>query len=144
MAISNAISGLGVEFKRGDGTSSETFTKIAELVDIKGPNMSRDTTEVTNHDNNQSGYKEFLGLLRDAGDITLTVHFTYSGYNDMVTDFENDDTVNYQLELPDAGNTTWEFAGLVTGLSLAPPLNDKITHDVTIKVSGKPTLTNTP
>ena len=140
MATSAAISGLGVTLKRGDGASSEAFAALAELVDIAGPNMSRDVIDVTNHDNNASGFREFLGGLKDGGEITLTVQFTYAGYNTAFTDFASDDTVNYQLVAPDTGETTWNLTALITSLNTTFPLNDKVTHEMTLKLSGQPTL----
>lgn len=139
--MSDAISGVGTVFNRGDGTSSESFTAIAEINTITGPNKTRDTIDVTSLDST-GGYKEFIGSFRDAGEVTLGMNFTLAGYSDMNADFELDTLVNYQIVLPDTGNTTFEFAALVTSLGLAIPMDDKITADVTLKISGEVTLTS--
>jgi hypothetical protein len=59
----------------------------------------------------------------------------------MDADFESDTKQNYQIVLPDTDMTTIEFEGNVSELGLAIPVADKITSDVTIQISGKPTVT---
>jgi len=135
----SAFSGVGTVFNRGDGESDEEFTAIAEINSISGPNLSRDTIDVTSLDST-GGYKEFIAGFRDGGEITLEMNFTLAGYTDMKDDFESDDTVNYQIVLPDTGATTFDFAALVTALGVGIPNNDKVTCSVTIKISGQVTL----
>lgn len=139
--MSDAFSGVGTQFKRGDGASNEAFTAIAEINSIGGPDMSRDTIDVTSLDST-GGYREFIAGFRDGGEISLDMNFTLATYDDMKLDFESDDTVNYQIVLPDTGNTTFEFAALVTGLGVAVPMDDKVTATVTLKISGQVTLTS--
>lgn len=139
--MSNAISGVGTSFKRANGdSSSPTFTAVAEVNSISGPNLTRDTIDVTSLDST-GGYREFIGGFRDGGEVTLEMNFTLDGYDDLKADFDNDTMWTYQIVLPDSGNTTFEFDGLVTSLGLGIPMDDKITADVTIKVSGQLTVT---
>jgi predicted secreted protein len=119
--------------------SSPTFSAIAEINKIGGPTMSRDTIDVTSLDST-GGYREFIGGFRDGGTVNLSMNFAIAGYNDMKDDFESSDLRDYQIILPDTGNTTFGFAGLVTELPLDIPMDDKITCDVTIKISGQVTL----
>ena len=58
----------------------------------------------------------------------------------MNTDFESDDLQNYEIVLPDDEDTSLEFEGLVTELPLTIPMDNKITADVTIQVSGRVTM----
>ena len=139
--MSDAISGVGAEFKRGDGTSSETFSAIAEINSINGPNKTRSTIDVTSLDST-GGYREFIAGFRDGGSVSLSMNFTRDGYVDMNTDFESDDTVNYQIVMPDTGNTTFDFTALVTDLGMAIPMDDKVTADVSLKVSGQITMSS--
>lgn len=134
--MSDAIAGVGTILKRSDMASSETYTAIGEITNIGGPSMSRGTIDVTSFDST-GGYREFIAGLRDAGEVTLSMNFTASGYSDMKDDFESDDARNYQIVLPDTATTTLQFAGLVTQLPLDIPLDDKVSCDVTIKVSGR-------
>ena len=137
----DAISGVGTSFKRGDAASNEVFTAIAEINSISGPTMSRNFIDVTSLDST-GGYREFIGSFRDPGTVTLNMNFTRDGYIQMKTDFEASSSVNYQIVLPDSGNTTLDFTAFVTDLPLDIPLDDKITINVTLKVTGQVTVTS--
>ena len=139
--MSNAISGVGTVFKRSNMMSTEVFSAIAEINSIQGPNKSRSTIDVTSL-GSTGGYREFIASFRDAGQVELEMNFTRAGYSDMNDDFELDTLVNYQIVLPDTGNTTLDFAGLVINLGMGIPMDNKITAPVTIKISGEVTLTS--
>lgn len=139
--MSDAISGVGTQFKRADSDSSDpTFTAIAEVNSITGPNLSRGTIDVTSLDST-GGYREFIGGFRDGGEVSLEMNFTLDGYDKMKDDFESSVLRDYQIILPDTGATTFEFSGLVTAIGMGIPLDNKVTSSVTIKVSGQITIT---
>jgi predicted secreted protein len=133
---SAAFAGVGTIFKRGDGGSPETFTAIAEVNSITGPGLTADFIDVTSLDST-GGYKEYIRGFRDGGDVTLNMNFTLAGFNAMKDDYESPDAVNYQIILSDTGNTTIEFTGFVTDIPLSIQPDDKVTVDVTIKVTGQ-------
>lgn len=137
---SNAISGIGTVFSRWNSLTS-TWDTIAEVTNITGPGMSRETIDVTSFDSS-GGYREFIAGLRDGGDISFNMNFTAAGYQTMKDDFESDTRQDYSIQLPDTDNTTFELEGLVTELPLDIPLDDKISCDVTIKISGETTISN--
>jgi predicted secreted protein len=130
---SNAIAGVGTVFQRWTGL---VWENIAEINSIAGPDKSRDTIDVTTLDS-VDGYREFIGGFRDGGTVSLPMNFTRDTYDKMNEDFEDNDRKNYQIVLPDGDVTSFEFEGLVTELGLAIPADDKITADVSIKISGK-------
>jgi len=133
---SNATAGVGTSFRRWDGTN---WVAIAEINSITGPGKTRDTIDVTSLDST-GGYREFIGGFRDGGTVTLPMNFTRDTYDLMNTDFESDVLKNYEIYLPDTGGTSFEFEALVTELGLAIPADDKITSDVTLKISGQITV----
>lgn len=137
---SNAVAGVGTQFKRGDGASAEAFTAIAEVNSIEGPTETRDFIDVTSLDST-GGYREYITGFRDGGTVTLNMNFTLSTYNQMRDDYLDDDAHNYQIVLPDTGNTTLEFAAYVTDIPLSITPDDKITCTVTLKITGQPELT---
>lgn len=139
--MSDAVAGVGASFKRGDGTSDEEFTAIAEVKNITGPGMTRDFIDVTNL-GSTGGYREFITGFRDGGELTFSMNFTRDGYDDLLIDFDDDDSHNYQVVLPDTGATTFDFAGFITGLPLNIVPDDAITVDVTIKITGQVTMTS--
>lgn len=138
---SEAIAGVGVQFKRENDLSSLEFDDIAEVINITGPSMSREFIDVTSLDST-GGYREFIGGFRDGGTIVLNMNFTRDGYEQMRLDFEDDDSHNYQIVIPAPGEPTLDFAAFVTDLPLSIPMDDKITIDVTLKVTGGVSLTS--
>ncbi len=130
---STAVSGVGTHFRRWNGSN---WVNLAEINSIDGPTKSRDTIEVTSLDST-GGYREFIGGFRDGGTVTLPMNFTRDSYDLMNDDFESDVLQNYEILLPDVEVTSLEFEALVTELGLAVPMDDKITANVTLKVSGK-------
>lgn len=133
---SNAISGVGTIFRRWNGSS---WNNLAEVNNIDGPGMSRNVIDVTSLDST-GGYKEFIAGFREAGTVTFTMNFTRTNLDLMKADFESDDLQNYEIVLPDTDTTSLEFTGLVTEMPLSIPMDDKITIDVTIQVSGEVTV----
>ena len=136
----NAVVSQGTVFKRGDGTSNETFTAISEINSVSLPSRSRPTIDVTDLD---SVVREFLVGIRDNGQVTLSMNFTRDTYIDMNTDFENTSSVNYQIVFPDTNNTTMDLAMYVINLDGdVPGPDEKITSNVTFKISGDFTITS--
>ncbi len=136
---SSAISGVGTVFNRSDMASSPVFTAIAEVNSIGGPSMTRETIDVTSLDST-GGYREFIAGFRDGGTVELGMNFTVAGYIAFKNDFESDVARDYQIVLPDSGNTTFDFSALVTDLPLDIPTDDKVTVAVTLKISGPVTV----
>lgn len=126
---SNAVAGVGTRFLRNG-------LPLAEVNSITGPGMTRDFIDVTSLDST-GGYREFTAGFRDGGTVTLNMNFTRATYALMKQDFEDDEVQDYEIVLPDVDATSVEFLGLVTELPLNIPTDDKITADVTIKVSGQ-------
>lgn len=133
---STAVAGVGTLFRRWSGSA---WVTIAEVNSITGPGMTRDTIDVTSLDSTD-GYREFITGFRDGGTVVLSMNFTRAELDTMKADFESSTLANYEIVLPDAENTTLEFEGLVTELPLTISPDDKVTMDVTIKISGVVTL----
>ena len=129
---SKAVSGVGTKFNRWSGSDWEA---LAEVNSITGPSMTRNFIDVTSLDS-VGGYREFITGFRDAGTISLAMNFTPVTYKAMKADFESEVAQNYEIVLPDEDHTTLEFEGLVTELPLSIPTDDKITADITIKITG--------
>jgi predicted secreted protein len=138
------ISAFGTLLKIGDGGTPETFTTIAEVRDISGPSLALDTADVTSHDS-PGGWEEHIGTILRSGEITFTVNFvpthaTHNPSTGLIADMVNREVRNFQLVFPNVGNTTWAFAALVTGFEPAEPVDDALTADVTLKLTGQPSL----
>lgn len=133
-----AIAGVGTIFNRWDPTSGSAggWKPMAEINNITGPGMTRDTIDTTALDT-EGGYRTFITGFRNAGTITMSMNFTQTGFMALKDDFESNDPVAYQIILPDDEETVIEFDGLVTEIPLTIPPDDKITVDVSIQISGK-------
>ena len=129
--------GIGTEFRRWN-SSTGIWEKLAEIKNIAGPTATRATHDSTTLDTT-GGYATFMPGLRDAGTVKFTMNFGRSAYEIMKNDFESDTIQNYEIVLPDADNTSFEFEGFVTEIPLNIPA-DIITADVTIKISGPVTI----
>ena len=135
--MSNAIAGVGTIVQKWDGASQ--WEAIAEVTNISGPGMVRDLIEVTNLDST-GGWREFIAGFRDGGTVVLSMNYTRAGLNMFFSDFEDDDAKFYEIILPDALSTSLEFEGLVQEFPLTIPTDSQITMEVTIKITGQPTL----
>ena len=133
-----AIAGVGTKFRRWNSATG-AWEDLAQINSIEGPGMSRDFIDTTALDT-AGGYRTFITGFRDAGQVTLNMNFTRDSYDKMQTDFESSVAQNYEIILPDDDNTTLEFEGYVTELPLSVTPDDKVTANVTIKVSGQPTV----
>lgn len=143
MAESIGFDGYGVGLGIGDGASTEVFTEFAEIVDVAGPSFAKDTIDVS-HSTSPDKYREFIAGFKDAGEVTLTANMTQADYAAILAKFELEAKNNYQLTIPDDNYTTEPtivFAAHVTGVGNAYPTQDKVTMDITFKITGKPTYT---
>lgn len=136
-----ALDAFGTAFKVGDGATPEVFTAVAEVHNINGPSISRDSIEVTHH-GSIGGFREYIPGLRDGGEVSIDINWnpanaTHEDLYEALTSVQSGNT-NYKIEFPDA--TEFAFSGHVTGFEASAPIDDRLTASVTIKVSGAPTL----
>lgn len=136
MAASNAVSSMGTLFFRWDGSA---WVAIAEITGIDGPTKTRETIDVTTLQSDDN-YREVIGDLKDGGTVSLAMNFYRTTYDLFDTDFESVTPQNYAIVLPDTAQTSIEFEGLVTELPLSASVGDKVSANVTIKITGKPVV----
>jgi predicted secreted protein len=140
-----ALFAHGTFLKIGDAaTPTENFTTISEVTDLSGPSLSLAALTATSHDS--GGWKEIIGGILDGGSVTLSLNFkpthaTHSYTAGLIKDMVNRTLRNFQLIFTDSGTTTWSFAALVTAFETTEPVDERLTADVTLEISGAPTLT---
>ncbi len=142
--MSEAISAFGTLLKIGDGGGPESFTAIAEVKDISGPRLSLDTEDVTSH-SSPGSWEEHIGTVLRSGEVTFEVnylptHATHNASTGLIADMVNKTKRNFQLVFPDAGNTTWGLAALVTGFEPSEPVQGVLGASITLKITGQPSL----
>jgi predicted secreted protein len=136
----SGLDAFGIALKRGDGvTPTEGFVTIAKVTGVTGPEIERETYDVTAHDS-ADGWREFIGGLKDAGEVTINVNYDPTVHDDLVADFEDPKPRNYQLVFPGTLGK-WELKLILTGFSSEAPVDDKLSAEIKFKVSGKPTIT---
>ncbi|ULQ45872.1 phage tail tube protein [Flagellatimonas centrodinii] len=135
-----AFIGYGSIFERGVG-SPLVYAEIARVTEINPPSLSRETSDVT-HLKSTDRYKEFIGAMRDAGEVSFTLIYNPANttHQSLMTDYEANAAVDYRITFSDDDTWQWSFKGFVTGLETPITMEDKVTQSITIKITGKPTL----
>ncbi len=142
--MTSAISSFGTLIKKGDGGSPESFTTIAELLDIEGPELGLDTEDVTSH-SSTDGWAEHIGTILNAGEVSFEVNYvptnaTHNATTGLIKDMTARTKRNFQLVFPDSGNTTWSFTALITSVGPTAPVRGALRGSIGLKLTGKPTL----
>jgi predicted secreted protein len=150
LSDSNAHIGAGAELQKGQGDSPETFISVMGIKSITGPQISRDSVETTDMQSN--GWREFIGGLKDGGEVTFDANFlprdATQNQEDggFMAEFDKsscDSRGNWRILLPECQGEPegfFEFAAIVTGQQVEVPLDDVMAFSGTLKVSGRPQL----
>lgn len=129
---------MGTALKIGAST-------VAELTSIGGLELSADTIETTALDSTD-GYRTYIGGLKDGGEVALSGFFKGSdanGQQALLANLNDGSVDTYSIVFPTAIGYTWSFSGIVVGFSTGAEMEDAVTFEASIKVSGKPTLAAT-
>ena len=142
--MTGAISSFGTLLKIGDAGSPEVFTTIAEVTDIGGISLSTQTEDVTSH-SSPGGFEEKIPTTHAVGPVKFSINFiptgpTHSYSTGLIKDWYNKTLRNFKVVFPDTGATTWPFAAYVTLVDIKAPVKGKLAADVTLDITGQPTL----
>lgn len=119
-----------------DGGS--TYTDVADVTEIGVLDVKADTIESTVH-GSAGGWRTFIGGLKDGGELSMSINYDPANHGTIFAEIGED--TGHELTLTDEGDATVVFDGIITGLSVGAPMDDKLTGSVTIKVSGAPVIT---
>ncbi len=114
-------------------------TVIGQLTSIGGLNLSADTRETTVLDS-PDGYRTFEQGLKDGGDVSISGYYDPAEHQGLLDDFNDGETNRYTIEFPPSVGAKWEFDAAVTAYNTGAELEDNISFESTLKVSGKPNL----
>jgi len=133
-----ARSGHGCKIGKTGGTA------VAEVLSIGGPSQSRDMLDATSMDS-EDQFKEFIGGLVDAGEVTLEMNFLLANteHKALMTDIYAAALTSWTLSWATVfGNAPKiVFDGWVSGVEATTPHDGKLTLSATIKITGKPVPT---
>lgn len=129
--------------KRAIGTKLKIGANaVTGLKSIGGIQLTADTIDVTTLDSTGE-YREFIGGFKDAGEVSASGNFEpgdTTGQAALLAAFESGAVTAFSILFPSAMGAEWSFNGVVTGFATNEDLEDVVTFDATIKVSGKPNL----
>lgn len=128
--------GLGTTVGYETTPGSGTYTTVGEVIEFSPPASSMDTVDATDF-SHSDGHRRFIAGLIDAGEITVTFNFdpALSVYGAIDTIYKS--RVIRKWRFAYAGSTVNTVVdAFVTGLSRAVPMDDKMTMEITLKVSG--------
>ena len=155
--------GHGAQLYMSLVTNPTSFTAVGNVVNITGPNQSRDAIDISTMDS-PSKFKEFIPGLLDAGEITVDINYDGSdsgnasvlgGTNAATGLLKNTNaammaTIGFFDGTNGTGVTNvtnhsfWQGKGFITALGHQIQFGDKITQPVTIKLTGAGAFTDSP
>lgn len=141
-----AYSSFGTLLQMGstDGGGG-TFTTIAQVLDISGPEFQIDTEETTNQ-SSSGGYEEFIPTIKRSGNVTFDILFDPSAATHeqastgLLYVMTNRKLRGFKLQMPTTPAKEWQFLGYIVGFSQSNPVAGTQRASITIKISGQPTL----
>ena len=135
---------------RVNATSPTDGTAIAEVFSISGPSYSQTAVDTTHH-TSTSRFRTFVPGMSDAGDISFDMRYVptdathdATSTTGMVGLFGATAATTFVLVFPDNGTTTnsyLAFSGIMTSFTPSADLDSSLDASATIKITGKPTLT---
>lgn len=114
---------------------------VGGLTTIGGVEISADSIDVTDL-SNTDGYRESLPGFKDGGEVTVSgfLDGEDEGQEECLTLMNSGEVVPCEIVFPAKIGKTWSFNAGVTKYATNADLEDAVTFETTLKVSGKPTL----
>lgn len=114
------------------GPPPTTWDDIEEVYEIGELPIERDRYDVTSH--GESYYREYILGLFTTSELTMAANYVQSQYDSLFTEVGTGNLVWYRIAYPD--NTSHEFEAIVSSVSPVTPLDDRLTYNLTLTVSG--------
>lgn len=132
---SQAMTGLGIVIAMKATANATVYTPIGEPFEITPPEQMDDEIEVT-HFQSPDGVKEFIGGLTDPGECSFNINYVPDSPTEkMILDAKaTRKPRGFKFTWPNGA--TWSFDLLIRGYQPTAPLNDRLTCQVTGRVSG--------
>jgi hypothetical protein len=132
--MTDAIIGYGSRFavSRDGGLN---YVEIAEVYDITPPSDTVDVIDAT-HMASPNRTREFIAGLSDPGECSFEMNFLPGSQSDVLLKeiVQSGAAVKCRITFPNS--VTWTFDGVATGYSPSIPTDDRMTANVTFKVTG--------
>lgn len=116
--------------------------RVARLLNIDPPELSRDDMDVTDHDS-PGGFREFIPGLKQGGEVPVEGHLipTDNTQKGLLVAVDIDVPEEWTIKFPTVPELCIRFMGYVKSFKVGPaPVDGKMTFNATIKVTGKPVI----
>lgn len=132
------VDAFGTTWSTSDD-SGVTWDPVANVTEVGVLDASAETIDTTAHDT-ANGWRTYIGGVKDGGELKMSVNYD-PAIHGAIFDLLGDDGIKHKVTLPDAGAAEIVFSGIVTGFSVGAPFDDKLSGEVTVKVTGVPVIT---
>ena len=132
-----AIKGIGATFGEEDSPGSDTYTTIAGVTAINGPEITKEMSETTTLDA-PSGYEQFVPTIVRTGEWALDMNFNNAVNSTLHTRLVAGTGQNYRVTFSDASTVT--ASGYIASISISTAREDAVQANVTVKISGPVTF----
>lgn len=115
--------------------------KVGGLKSINGIEISADAIDVTDL-GNEDGYKESIPGFKDGGEVSANgfLDGEDEGQAECESLMDSGEVVPCEIRFPAKIGKSWKFKAGVTKISTTAAVEDAVGFDMSLKVSGKPTL----
>jgi len=120
-------------------TTTTGDANIAQLRNISGPGVTASDVDTTTMDSS-TNYRTFVAGLLDSGEVSATmVYSTTAVTHKRLAYYMGQRSVKgFKLYHGSTAGTEQTFSAYIKGLGREIPMDDVITADLTLKVTGKP------
>lgn len=124
----------------GGADGAEVFTPISEIRGFAGPEEQTGQVEVT-HFLSPNRRREFRATLIDGGQVTCQMNAVPDDAQQQALRAlqTSGEVANFQITLSDPDATTITFAAFVLSFGLAGQIEEALTHNLALKVTGAAT-----
>ena len=114
---------------------NEDDIQFAQITNLSLPNQDADEVDLTSFDS-ADGFREFVQGLKDPGSVDVEAWFTKAFADEMQDDFNEGNINTYVIEFPNEEGV--EFEAFVQSIGGEVPMEDGLSMEVTLKLTGKP------
>lgn len=138
MPDTKALIGHGITFEMAPAATPTSFTYLAEIFDLTPPSDSIDQIDAT-HMQSPNKTREFISGLSDPGELSFSMNYVPGSASDLALRAAKGARKWCRVTFPNGCQLL--FFSELQSYEPNAPTDDKMTADVTFKVSGQPQLT---
>lgn len=126
---------------------ASVWTTVAQIRDLGGPSAQSDQIETTHRGagGTINRYRRYVAGMVDGGEMSFDIVFDpdHASHDPTITGslydlVDSGEVNNFRLTFPGQGSdiTTATFEAFVSGFEISSPLEDALTADITLKITG--------